>query len=169
MEIVLALEIWKAERQAPDSTERNRLMDYGAFAAMSRVSAFPEGNFTPPAQLHRLKWENARETGIRCLVRVKLPDGIKVDHYPVEGVQTLSLGGEYDAHDGMGKIAYVFVTSPAMVDGDNYESAFDLAIQNGIQLSVPKQGGGRESVSIPVLERSPVFRAHHDPYPAGWQ
>ena len=169
METVLTLAVWSAEHRAPEWTEHCPLMDYGAFVAMSTLSTRQEGAFAPASQLYSDGWKNAKETETRCLIRVELPDGIEVGDYPVGKYQLFGLFGNYDARDGMGQAVYAFVLSPVPVEGDNYESAFDQAIQNGIQLSIPKQGGGREQVSIPVLERSPVFRAFHDPYPAGWQ
>lgn len=169
MKTVLTLSVWSAERRAQDWTEHCPLMDYGAFVAMSNLSTRQEGAFAPASQLCFDGWGNAREMETRCLIRVELPEGVEVGYYSVGGVQIFGLHGRYDANDGMGRTVYAFVTSPVPVEGNNYQTAFDVAIQNGIQLSTPKQDGGRESIFIPVLEHSPVFRAHHDPYPAGWQ
>ena len=105
-------------------------------------------------------------------VLIEIPEGVHYGHCNCSGYRntTPAFYADYDAHDGNICMVPVTVGTPASLreHGENFESAFQSAIDSGIFFSIPNEGGGRHTERAHVYKVGEVMdKAHGDKWPKG--
>lgn len=146
------------------STPNYPVKEYDAFVVTGDVQS--------GWQVGRLGWSTYGSYVALRRVLIEVPEGVHYGRCNFGGYRSTGLEyyGDYDAHDGNLCLVPVTVGTPASLreHGENFEAAFQSAIDSGIFFSIPKEGGGRR------VERAHVYKvgevmdtAHGEGWPKG--
>lgn len=123
-------------------------------------------------QVGRLGWSTYGGSIALRRVLIEIPEGVHYGRCNFGGYHSTGLEfyGDYDAHDGNLCLVPVTVGKPASLreHGENFEAAFQSAIDSGIFFSIPKEGGGRRTERAHVYKIGEVMdQAHGEGWPKG--